>query len=105
MKASEVLTGAIEALNEFGWNQGDYGNQERGLCAIGAMDYGAGYRNPKIGNFDADAYVTAKQYMNTVVGGNAHSGVSIWNDASGRTKEEVIAALTRARELALADGQ
>lgn len=111
MKASEVLTNAIDAINNFGWRQFAYGGPRMGgFCAIGALDYGAGWENEAGTGYDYDnlAFNAARMYMARSVGISLPTsglGISSWNDTEGRTKEEVIAALNQARELALADGQ
>jgi hypothetical protein len=80
---SEILLKAAEHLERHGWRQGDYGTLNEPCCAHGAMF--------AVTDFHADesARIEAKRMFSRFI--NAPS--IDWNDAPGRTANEVIAAL------------
>lgn len=98
MKDSEVLECAIEMLVEEGWIQGTYYRDGEGYCSVGAVAaclYGA----PCYPYTDlARSLLRAAGFPNPEMV-NRPTG---WQDATGRTKEEVIAALQKAVEVARA---
>ncbi len=72
-KAQESLLGAIGKLEEFGWIQGEWGDEGKGYCAHGAMQA-------------ADANVICLNAARLTI----ESSVARWNDADGRTYEDVV---------------
>lgn len=81
----KILLGAINVLETNGWCQLNYIAGER-RCAVGAMGAAAN-------THAVDSLVTAELALMSVIGGGS---VARWNDAVGRTKEEVISALRKA---------
>jgi len=89
----DVLHRAADLLSEFGWCQHNLGSREQGhFCALGAIN-------------QASADLGVPGATNSY--GLAHSGAFMafkglgdidWNNAPGRTREEVIAALRAAAE-------
>lgn len=75
---------AGDYIREHGWIQGEYfsGYLEGACCALGACRKGC--------DRDHDETPLARAFINEV-GGPAH----IWNDAPGRTKEEVLEVFDR----------
>lgn len=91
----DLLHRAADLLEEFDWCRVSWGSKAEGrFCAHGALmaataDYGLG--------FSGDGpYAEAMRAWQQRTGG----GVLAWNDAPGRTKTEVIAALREAAEAA-----
>jgi hypothetical protein len=85
----DVLHRAADLLEEFGWCQGRAGSKADGaMCAGGAViEAVADFRNGP--NF----WTTWSRFC------EKYRGTS-WNDAPGRTKEEVVTALREAAERA-----
>ena len=83
-KVSEVLSGALKTLQAHGWIQGSYGDTESGLCSLGAID--AQYP-------PHDVLMDAYRMFSDVVG---EPVIARWNDAEGRTFEQVESAFRRA---------
>lgn len=81
-------------LHIHGWRQGDYGNAECGFCSIGAISESALVHDPR------DGYYAARGAFCGAIGTGS---VARWNDAPGRTFEEVEAAFLRAIEIAKAE--
>lgn len=108
MTTKEILLAAAEYIEKHGWQQYQYGGRYRHgyfldgqyrhehfaatgdgpACLAGAIGSVTG----KPPNLDGDVL----RAVDTVIGGRFI--VSHWNDAPGRTKEEVIAALRAAAE-------
>ena len=83
MTTREVLLGAAEYLRKYGWIQWETGNHGGPRCALGALE-----------SVDIDSvYDDAEYRLLRTVGA---SSVVKWNDAPGRTVEEVIAAFEKA---------
>lgn len=82
MKTSEVLRAAKKRLVERGWCQGTFEDGEGRCCSIGAINRAS----PPCGQWPA------LLSFGDVVGGS----VFVWNDAPGRTLEEVLAAFDKA---------
>lgn len=82
-ETTKLLMAARERI-ERGWCQGA-GRSREGVCAIVAL---ADAAEPD----DREAFTAAHLLMSRIVGG----GLSDWNDAPGRTKEEILVAFDRA---------
>ena len=95
----DVLHRAADLLEsgEWGWCQGFVRNGDN-LCALGAIAVAAGdVLTPRLERFSlkhSDLSWSARELF--VV---HNEGGACWNDAPGRTREEVIAALRKAAEL------
>jgi len=85
----DVLLHAALLIEERGWCQGLYEAPDGRLCAIGALSVASGG--------DADIYVggAADEALARIV---CTAYIPHWNDATGRTAAEVIAALRAAAE-------
>jgi hypothetical protein len=81
------LKAARQSILDYGWVQHDMGNSARGYCALGAVCSVGG-----------DS-VKLVDYLRKAIGLNMGS-VMNWNDSPVRTKEEVVAAFTKAMRLA-----
>lgn len=79
----QLLSDAAAFLEKRGWIQCEV-MSEGGYCALGAVFYVDPQRRMH--------FSQAAEALNRVVGGP----IAPWNDAAGRTKEEVVAALYRA---------
>jgi len=97
MNTVEILKGAKALLETKGWTQGAYARGKSGrvvkqprnavcFCGIGAISVAAG------GNTDDDLGYDAYKALERIVG----SGFPHYNDAPGRTKEEVLAVFDKA---------
>lgn len=84
----KVFERAVAAIEKYGWVQGMLGTEEVGFCAIGAMDYAT--PSALIWSINSDAVVK----LQTMLG----RSVAEWNDAPGRTKEEVLVVFRKAIE-------
>lgn len=79
---------AADLIEEYGWQQCNYGDTRRGFCATGALMY-AGGAVPTDGVLLSDlVYDELSGPLMETFG-----GLISWNDARGRTKDEVIALL------------
>jgi hypothetical protein len=83
-EVAAVLRAAATRLETKGWCQGDSGEEEGPNCLAGALNLVAGR---------ADRQQSARRAFNAFVrSGDVHV-VWPWNDAPGRTADEVIATL------------
>jgi len=89
---SDVLERAADLLEEFGWCQGKAGSKEEGeFCMFGALITAQDdVKGPHRGVYKAT------RCLDDLGGGNFID----WNDAPGRTKAEVVAALRAAAQKA-----
>ena len=96
--AGRLVRRAAQILDDRDWIQGDVGNGERGMCVRGAIVFAA-YGSAVKGNFlthEAEMefsrwLVAVGQIKGTRSAALADfSSVPGWNDATGRTKEEVV---------------
>jgi hypothetical protein len=100
------LRAAAEVLRRDGWTQGDYYDFETGChCVLGALIAAAG--GPKATHpMDLAPPATRSRFDPAVKAVIDHLGfdyglhVVDWNDAPGRTADEVIAALLAAADAA-----
>jgi hypothetical protein len=84
------LLNTAKYLRKHGWCQGTLSDDQGGTCLVGAMiNTGAG----------SEAYTKLSKYLGYDYdrgSTTSTSGIVIWNDTYGRTKEEVITALESA---------
>jgi hypothetical protein len=92
-----IYDGAIDHIQKYGWQQCSLGKEGHPCCVIGALC---------IATFNILDLKTPEPLGPLGVMGPLHraldkeSGViAHWNDTPGRTKEEVLDALTKARGL------
>lgn len=93
MTPAQVLNDAATYLETHGWRQHDVGEHGSPCCVLGAIAEAAGQ-----GDTSNMHYLAASRALHEVVGGN--TSVIAWNDAPGRTVEEVTAALRSAAQTA-----
>lgn len=107
---ADVLREAARLIEEGGWTQGALARTLRGLsvepgsgqavawCAAGALLRAsvAMASGPYRDEYARRLYRDAMEQLDAVVG--QRGGAVAWNDAPGRTREEVVAALLMAAE-------
>jgi hypothetical protein len=99
MTTVEILRKAKAEIEQRGWTQGGWGGADHdslgcGPCCLGIAVQRAMYGRTRTGDVVTEA---AWAFMLKAIGSSKPSS---WNDAVGRTKEDVLAALDRALELA-----
>lgn len=96
-EAKALITGAVETLTERGWCQKLIQDNEGRCCILGAMDVvyhqGASYKS--------GTWEEAKQLISEAIASNGYpyylftsDTIIKFNDAPGRTKEEVLELLS-----------
>lgn len=83
MNSREVLQAAARYIDECGWTQGSYGVSGGPRCALGAILHVSD---------DSTAVVRAAQRLKGFLG----IDITVWNDAKGRTRDEIVAAMRAA---------
>ena len=86
----EVLEGAREVLLKYGWFQGGFGTERIGFCLLGALRYSV------TGNVSASAQPPETGLAVRAVKNKLSGAVHEWNDAYGRSFEQVLDVLARA---------
>lgn len=90
MSAADVLAEACDLISK-GWIQGAGHNEDyTAFCALGALTFA-----PGAWHYGGEAVALLRQVIDTV-------SVTVWNDAPGRTQEEVILAFKSAYSRAIA---
>ncbi|RJQ09405.1 MAG: hypothetical protein C4558_06295 [Dehalococcoidia bacterium] len=93
MTTAEFLRAAKARLEEDGWTQGEFGVDRSPHCVVGAL--------VRVRDALGDVQIGAPEaFLARAVG--RHSIIA-WNDAPGRTVEEVYAAFDKAIALAEAE--
>lgn len=87
-EVKEALIKARALIKDHGWVQNQPGSHRDGFCMIGALAEICPMRQPDVFFEAVDALRDTTGYMH----------VTSFNDAEGRTKEEVIQAFDRAIE-------
>lgn len=87
-QAADTLDRAIALLHNEGWIQGQYVSY-RGYCTLGAI------RKANGPGCDRATYIVSNLIKDSIPN---------WNDHSSQTKENVIVTLTKARDIALEQG-
>lgn len=91
MNANELLSGARDLINKYGYTVGSWGNKERGFCILGALNY----------VYLCNIETTQKTYMTVIGKLLLHLGISShltkWSDLVG--KEKVLQALEEAQSV------
>lgn len=108
---SQMFEDAIAHIEEHGWCQGVEVNKTGAVCAYGAFGLATVEWTNEIpvrhGSHDRQRVFTVRQREILELMGipfATHTVVS-WNDADGRTKDEVIDALTRAAKTLRDEGR
>jgi hypothetical protein len=87
---AEQLRGAAEVIRQYGWVQGEMGDEEKGFCVMGAISRATA---------PASSPEWAFEFFRRAVG--CRGGfISVWNDLGGRKPEAVLKGLERAAKLA-----
>lgn len=94
---SDVLNGAADLIERDGWVQGHYRTTE-GYCIAGAIDQTLGIIDDD--ELHVQLWPVAQAARVQVLAIVDDVAPTLWNDAPGRTKEEVVAALRAAAERA-----
>jgi hypothetical protein len=92
-KIADIMRAGKALIEDRGWGRGDGANSPRGCyCVLTAI---AG--DEKVYHYDAVRFFERANGI-----GPTESGISVigWNDAPGRTQEEVLAAFDKAITLA-----
>lgn len=84
---TQVIVDAIDYLDRYGWCQ-DMPQHGARMCLWGALRNAAGADHPDLLKSALWRVATASDM--------GEIGVPAWNDAPGRTKQQVIAALQKA---------
>ncbi len=74
------LLSAATCIEKYGWVQNDIGDEHIGFCYVGAMMFAPGVHS----------YSDASRKLGKYLG---LSDIVHWNNAEGRTKEEVVTAM------------
>ena len=90
---TEIILGAIERLERYGWCQGHTMNGDE-RCVYGAIKNAVWHQF--FGQFLDEGLVRATMRRVERANGIPDEGIAFWNDEPGRTKEGVIEALYRA---------
>lgn len=107
MKPSELARKAIDVLDERGWTQGSYNNED-GCCAVGALGLAA---NALPDDIRHSHYMTVRNELYREVSTSVPDGADVgadvidWNDEPGRTADEVKALFRRAADRLEAEGK
>ncbi len=93
LTASDVLDAAADYIEEHGWVQGQYANLDGAVCVSGAIcailtgdpcGYKTGFKSP-FRPSPEKIFLECNQIYTESIGD--------WNDAPGRTKEDVVSGL------------
>lgn len=98
----QIYLDGAKYLRQHGWRQGDYGGRkwtgsDCPACIWGALMTASDSYSPEV-----ELYSTLNNAFNSLSPDQYVLGpgsLVIWNDKTGRTKEEVIALLEKAAEL------
>jgi len=97
MTNREICLKAAQRLREVGWRQNKYGPEQGPHCMVGACRWAAGYFAAPLtathAELDQAGHAASSAVANVVRPRRGAIAASFWNDAPGRTAEEVIAAL------------
>lgn len=100
-EARRVMQRAIVAIETHGWSRRQYGSERVGFCMVGALNYAA-FGDPvgaSFGDDSSEALFVACDVEAALVRVTGAGYVPKWNDAPGRTKEEVLWAMRKAEAL------
>lgn len=88
-KAAQILRNAAKLIEKVGWHQGSYKSYaSSAVCALGAINQTLRGRATSEYSSTPDENL-AKEALKKVVGCN----LPAWNDAYGRTREDVLRGL------------
>ncbi len=95
--AADGLRIAREKIMKFGWVQRYSGNESRGFCLTGAINDA---KHDKAACVACAALSFISMKFVVLTGGYS---MIMWNDAAGRTVEQVLDLLDRAIEMAMSE--
>lgn len=112
MKPSEILSEVARRFEtgEWGWHQHSSARDKEGIpvmlrqpsacsfCLLGAL-------SRTTAPSDRQGYGKAVEYISKAIPDYDHEGLVAWNDAPGRTKEQVTGVLKDAAKLAIEAGE
>jgi len=99
-----VLTEATNLLKTKGWVQRVMKNNS-GFCALGAVRTATEKVKltltveERINPENYEIYSNIKRFLEYILDDKDCMNIIVWNDQEGRTKEEVIALFTKAKEI------
>lgn len=78
---ADVIDATADAIETYGWIQGRFGSTEKGFCVLGALKF--------------VVFVLEEDYLlhdRAQVAIQGHIGMHVppWNDADGRTQQQVL---------------
>lgn len=83
----EILRDAGMLIKKYGWIQGSWGNHVKGYCMLGSI--------AKVTDFDIESE-SYDAVLLALAGVVKSSSLILYNDTTGRTKEEVIEVMLKA---------
>lgn len=98
--AGRLVRKAADVLQDRTWVQGEFGDADKGMCAVTSIHFTAtgdsknaarGDHQPKLVK---DTLVTFAIWLNEA-GFIVTPSIPAWNDASGRTKDEVLQVMRK----------
>lgn len=96
MKTSEILARAAEYIETHGWQQEGYGRSGGPRCVTGALwSVGDG----------TSVFTEAQEQLARCYFPGRWASAEVWNDARGRTQDQVVSALLGASLVAMAAGE
>lgn len=93
MNTKDYLVEAKNLILNHGWVQGGYGNERQGYCAVGALTQ---VQNNLVerGVDETEAFAAFMEADSAIEDALRQHGyvtaIPFWNDASGRTREQVL---------------
>jgi hypothetical protein len=94
VKVSEVLNGAAQVIEVYGWRRHHLGDRECGFCVLGATNEAAGN--------DSTAFGCAVSELRKDIG---YGSAAAWNDNRAKDASEVTAQLRKTAQRLAAIGQ
>lgn len=85
---AEELRAAAERIKAFGWQQGVFGNEREGFCAMGALGCVA-----RMGQYNGPTAQALVRVLGLVGEGSIGQRVAQWNNRPRQTREGVLLGL------------
>lgn len=100
----KCLTQARELIVKHGWIQGRFGNEQCGYCILGAIAAASSsMRDPDLDAAAELAIMTEQAFRRS--NGGANISISLYNDAYGREKKDVLHAFDQTIEMVHRGGE
>lgn len=103
LSTADVLRAAKQVLIERGWTQGKYVDDFGCVCSFGAINVAVTGDPRQSGSYRSSEEQAATEASRLVSKAVDRELLDIWNDAVGRTKDDVLAAFDKAIALAEAE--